>query len=168
LTEHRILRSNDAGRHWETVADDQSSVFTAMAAAGPGPSIWIATDSSITYRTPDGKSTDMSEGVFPPGISAMAAAADGRQVYAASGVLGRLFTRDVNQQTWSSSDLEDGAPEVSGLWVDPMHQGVLYASTRNSGMFRSDDHGQHWAAINAGLEIQQKSVKAPQARKVAQ
>ena len=168
LSEHRVLRSNDAGKHWETFADDPSSVFTAMATAGPGPSIWMATDSSITHRTADGKSTDISEGVFPPGIGAMAAAADGSHVYAASGVLGRLFTRATDQRMWSSTDLEDGAPEVSGLWVDPTHHGVLYASTRNSGMFRSDDHGQHWAAMNAGLEMQRRGVKAPQATKIAQ
>ena len=154
LTEHRVLRSNDEGNHWETFADDPSSVFTAMAIAGTGPAIWMATDAHISYRAPDGKSTDISDGVFPPGISAMAAAVDGNRVYAASGVLGRSFSRAMDQPTWVSSDLEAGAPEVSGLWVDSAHPGVLYTATRNSGVFRSDDHGQHWAALNAGLEVQ--------------
>ena len=155
LTEHRILRSADEGKSWQSFADNPSSVFTAMAIAGAEPMIWIATDADITYRTPDGKSTDISDSVFPPGISTMAASADGNHVYAASGILGRLFARTMDQQTWRSTDIEAGAPKVSGLWIDPAHPGMLYVSTQNSGAFRSDDYGQHWAALNAGLETQQ-------------
>ena len=151
MTEHRILRSADEGKHWQSFADNPAAVFTAMALSGGHPVIWMATDADITYRTADGKSTDISNGVFPPGISAMAASVEGNRIYAASGVLGRLFTRAMDQQMWSSSDLEGGAPEVSGLWVNPVHQGVLYVSTRNSGVFRSDDDGQHWIAANADL-----------------
>lgn len=153
LTEHRLLQSADEGKTWTSIEKDGSFVFTAVAETGKKPTaLWIATSSDISYRKPDGNWVNTSQGVFPPGVTAITATPNDGSVYAASQILGRVFSRQPNEEIWSSSDLEEGAPDISDLWADPAHEGVLYAATRNSGLFRSDDRGMHWLSVNAGLK----------------
>jgi photosystem II stability/assembly factor-like uncharacterized protein len=152
LTEHRALQSMDEGKTWERIDEHNSFSITAVADIGKAPgTTWIATTSDISYRTLDGKWVNASQGMFPPGVSVITASPNGDKLYAASQILGRLFTRRINENSWSISDIEEGSPDISDLWADPAHEGVLYAVTRNSGLFRSNDQGVHWSAVNAGL-----------------
>lgn len=152
LTEHRALQSVDEGKTWERIDEHNSFAITAVADIGMAPgTTWIATTSDISYRTSDGKWVNASRGMFPPGVSSITASPNGDKLYAASQILGRLFMRRINDDSWSLSDIEEGSPDISDLWIDPAHEGVLYAATRNSGLFRSNDHGAHWDAVNAGL-----------------
>lgn len=154
LTEHRLLQSTDEGNRWTSIEKDGSFVFTAVTETGKSPTaLWIATSSDISYRKPDGKWINASQDVFPPGVSPITETPNDGRLYAASQILGRVFSWQPNGETWSSSDLEDGAPDISDLWATPAHEGVLYAATRNSGLFRSDDRGVHWLSVNAGLQI---------------
>lgn len=153
LTAHHALRSTDEGRTWERMDKNGSFVFTAVAETGTEPATtWIATSSDISYRMSDGKWVNTSQGMFPPGVGAITSSSKGDKIYAASQILGRVFARKANEDSWSSSDIEEGAPDISDLWIDPTHEGVMYAATRNSGLFRSSDQGLHWRAVNGGLE----------------
>lgn len=152
LTEHRVWRSGDDGKTWTRIDEPGAFVLTAVAETGIGPgTTWIATSSGIAYRAADGKWVSASQGIFPPGVEAITESPNGEKLYAASQILGRVFTRRIDEDSWTSSDIEEGAPDISGLWIDPAHAGTIYAATSNSGMFRSDDSGQHWSAVNAGL-----------------
>lgn len=159
LTEHRAWQSVDEGKTWERIDENNPFAITAVAEIGTAPgNPWIANTSGISCRTPDGKWVNASQGMFPPGVSVITASPDGGMLYAASHILGRLFRRQKNEDSWSSVDIEEGSPDISDLWVDPVHAGVLYAVTRNSGMFRSDDRGEHWIAVNAGLARKSEPV----------
>jgi len=152
LTEHRLLQSDDEGRTWIRAAEDSSSEFTAVAETGATPgTLWTATDSGFSRRTDDGKWIKAGEGMFPPGVGAIVEGARGGRLYATSAVLGRVFQRKTADTSWSAADIQDGTADLSGLWIDPAHDGVIYVASRNSGMFRSVDHGVHWEAMNAGL-----------------
>ncbi|MHB8729509.1 MAG: WD40/YVTN/BNR-like repeat-containing protein [Sulfuricaulis sp.] len=152
LTKHQALSSGDQGKTWESLKQGGVSIVTAVAETGTAPATaWIATNSDIAYRTPAGKWTNASEGIFPPGVGAIVESPGGDRLYATSLITGRLFERRTGEAAWSSSDIGEGSADISDLWVDGAHEGVLYAATRNSGLYRSKDFGKHWQAVNTGL-----------------
>ena len=153
LMEHRVMMSNDEGKTWAHLDENDASIFTAVAETGTTPgNVWIATDSSLSRRNADDKWANAAEGMFPPGVGTITESPRGDRLYATSVILGRVFQRQTGDATWSAVDIQDGATDLSGLWIDPAHDGVIYAASRNSGMFRSGDHGAHWDAVNDGLE----------------
>ena len=152
LTEHRALQSSDEGKTWTRLEDSASSDFTAITETGTAPRIvWIATDSRLSRRAADGHWINAAEGMFPPGVGAIVESPRGDRLYATSKILGRVFQRQAGDAGWIGADIQDGSANLSDLWLDPAHDGVIYAASRNSGLFRSTDGGAHWEAVNAGL-----------------
>lgn len=69
-----------------------------------------------------------------------------------------LFKTTDGGSTWTECDtgigtVEDGTSldVVGGLAVDPLHEGVVYASAGNTGVYKSSDGGAHWSSIDTGL-----------------
>jgi len=152
LMEHHALRSNDAGRTWGRLEADASADFITVAETGTAPAtLWLATDSRLVSRGADGRWVNAAEGMFPPEVSAIVESARADRLYATSLVLGRIFQRQAGGASWFAADIQDGTANLSDLWIDPAHDGVIYAASRNSGLFRSADGGAHWEAVNAGL-----------------
>ena len=153
LTDHHLLHSVYEGKNWKAVEKKGSFVFTSVAETSSSQTeTWIATSSDVSQLKTDGKWLNVSQGIFPPGVSAITASQNNAMKYAASLILGRVFTLKANDSVWSSSDIEEGIPDISDLWTDPVQDGLVYVATRNSGLFRSVDYGKHWLAVNAGLE----------------
>ena len=152
LMEHQVLRSNDAGRTWGRLEADASSDFITVAETGTAPgTLWLATDSRLARRGADGQWVNAAEGMFPPGVNVIVESPHGGGLYATSLVLGRIFQRQAGDASWIGADIQDGTANLSDLWIDPAHDGVIYAASRNCGLFRSTDRGAHWEAVNAGL-----------------
>jgi photosystem II stability/assembly factor-like uncharacterized protein len=152
LMEHQALKSNDEGKTWARLEENSSSDFTAVVETGTTPgTLWIATDSGLSRRDAGGQWVNAAEGMFPPGVGTITESPRGDRLYATSLVLGRIFQRQPGDAEWFAVDIQDGTADLSSLWIDPAHDGVIYAASRNSGMFRSTDHGAHWNAVNDGL-----------------
>jgi photosystem II stability/assembly factor-like uncharacterized protein len=59
-----------------------------------------------------------------------------------------LFRSDDNAQSWNPTSLTQA---VTALAIDPDDPSILYAGTQNSGLFKSVDGGNSWAASTLGL-----------------
>jgi photosystem II stability/assembly factor-like uncharacterized protein len=152
LLEHQAQISSDAGKTWGRLESDASADFIAVAETGTAPgTLWLATDSRLVRRGADGQWINAAEGMFPPGVGVLVESPRGDGLYATSLVLGRIFQRRAADADWIAADIQDGTANLSDLWIDPAHDGVIYAASRNSGLFRSADGGAHWEAVNAGL-----------------
>src|SRR4051794_26515452 len=81
-------------------------------------------------------------------VTALAFSADGRTAWAGTKKLGVLRSAD-NGRTWTAAGLGQSG-KVGDLAASPEAPDRVYAAT-SSGVFRSDDAGLHWAAINTGL-----------------
>src|SRR5262245_4958395 len=60
----------------------------------------------------------------------------------------RVESVHAQSERWRSLGPEGGA--AYALAIDPRSPSTLYAGTKG-GVFKSDDGGSHWSAINAGL-----------------
>lgn len=119
---------------------------------GSGPGVFQSTDSGANWTL-----------VFPtfnPPDALVMDPLDPQTLYVASSVdsTKTLFKTTDGGATWAEADHGIGTVAngksidwVSNLALDPVHAGVLYASSGNTGMYKSSDGGAHWAAINTGL-----------------
>lgn len=68
-----------------------------------------------------------------------------------------LFKTTDGGQTWNEADNGIGmisSFQIDGVYriaVDPVNDGVAYATTYNTGVFKTTDHGANWHAINTGV-----------------
>ncbi|MHB8472294.1 MAG: VPS10 domain-containing protein [Gammaproteobacteria bacterium] len=152
LSHHGVWTAANGTTQWQRIGAGTHKIFTDLALLGADqPTLWLASDADVARGTQQHTWQDDSAGIFPPGVALITATADGKTAYAASLTQGRLFKRDAAQVDWRGSDIEDGLLRISDVLVDPLHDHVVYAATRDSGLYRSDDGGEHWSAVNNGL-----------------
>ncbi|MCD6286497.1 MAG: hypothetical protein J7M39_11355 [Anaerolineae bacterium] len=70
-----------------------------------------------------------------------------------SGVPGGVLRSTDGGETWFATILDSPPPAVSALAISPnfVEDGVVLAATTEDGIFRSANHGSHWARWNFGL-----------------
>ena len=60
--------------------------------------------------------------------------------------------RSVVDSTWE--ELRDGLPTgLTDVIVDPSDSRIVYVSTENAGVYKSNDRGQHFTVFNEGLPV---------------
>jgi hypothetical protein len=175
-----LMRTSDAGLHWNRLGPDQTGYVAPAPDAEPDPDappapaisslgistvrggvIWAGTTNRLLQLTQDGGATWRN--VSPPGLAAKARiqiVEAGRHEAATAYVTGgaqrdRLppyiaRTHD-SGQTWQM--IVNGIPgddTVEVIREDPSRKGLLYAGT-SSGVFVSHDDGDHWVPLQLNL-----------------
>ncbi len=152
VSHHGVWTAANRTAEWQRIGTGTHKTFTDIALLGADkPTLWLASDADLARHTPQHTWQDDSAGIFPPGVALLTASADGKTAYAASLTQGRLFKHDAAQSAWRGNDIEAGLLQIVDVLVDPVHDQIVYAATRDSGLYRSDDAGEHWLAVNNGL-----------------
>jgi uncharacterized protein (TIGR03437 family) len=74
-----------------------------------------------------------------------------KRIYA-SGLNGDAFFKSTDGGlTWSARRFGSSAVYVIAVAVDPLSPNTVYAGTQNEGFFRSEDYGDTWESVGAGL-----------------
>ena len=119
--------------------------------ASSGPGVFKSTDSgaswTLVFRTLN-PASDLVIEPEKPSVLYVAYGGDAQKT---------LFKSTDGGQTWNEADDGIGmisSSQIDGVYkiaVDPVNDGVVYATTYNTGVFKTTDHGAHWHAINTGL-----------------
>ncbi len=143
-----VVRSFDSGMRWDTVSGLPYSVIsfckqdTVFIAGGSSGAIYRSTDWGNSWTTISGavQNLDVHSITFFAG-SLVAAASNSLNSS------GMYHSRDYGL-SWDtiSFDLTGRVPIAVSLYKN-----MLYAGTRNMGVFRSTDLGENWCQINRGL-----------------
>ncbi|MDD5264004.1 MAG: hypothetical protein PHU43_04115 [Candidatus Bipolaricaulis sp.] len=130
-----VLRSSDAGRSWSLVfrhpqVDENEFLkrhgFKTFCFAAPG--------SGIVYGGMCREMRNLDEGRADPSFGVWKSADSGR--------------------TWQeANDAHTSGQNVNALAVAPTDPQIVYAATARGGVFRSEDGGQTWIAVNKGLRV---------------
>lgn len=149
-----VHRSDDAGRTWQPANDDASeSAHVTGLAVDPGdPSrLFAATVDTGLLRSLDGGATwkVVSDRSDTPMFAVAVHPTDPNLILAGS--RGILRSTD-GGDSWIQST-SGVAPESTFVDFEfgPLDLDVVYAADIGSGVYRSDDAGQTWEAINNGL-----------------
>jgi len=152
--EHGLFYTYDDGKQWQQVTGPLSSGFVYGVSIHPGDKCTIyATNGQFIYKTTDcsrswtelyresrGDTNVVSVAInpFPP-----------HQVYVAETNGDVLMSIDLGQ-SWSI--VRRFGVRLVNLIPDPLQEGVMYLTTRESGLFRSVDAGRTWADLSGALE----------------
>lgn len=157
-TTHNVWRSTDGGRNWHNLGpalpagpDGQVPAVTAVAVDPVRPDlVYVGTDGQGVYRYDnagqDGYEVLGGRTLSQAHVRNLVAAPDGR-LYALTNT--GLYA--AAEDTWQKLDRLPGFP-VS-LAVAPANPNILYAGDASSGLYRSNDGGQAWQPITAGLGL---------------
>jgi photosystem II stability/assembly factor-like uncharacterized protein len=113
-----------------------------------GTALFAGTSGGTILRADSGAQWRIRQNLSGQVVMALAAARDGRTLYAAtSSALWRSI--DAGNH-WSTTPGMAGGPEVNVLAVDPRDSAVVYAGT-SEGLYQSTDGGSSWLVLNNGL-----------------
>jgi photosystem II stability/assembly factor-like uncharacterized protein len=160
LEHDSLYVSHNGGQDWTRTplllpANPEGRIPTVLSlAADPrdAGTIYVGTDGQGLYKMTDRGATMTALGSnFSWGRveQVVVAAADAQQVFAVTS--GGLFESRNGGDDWSRNQT---LPEKAvTLAVAPSNSLILYAGTASMGAYRSDDGGQTWKAIGAGLGL---------------
>jgi 7,8-dihydropterin-6-yl-methyl-4-(beta-D-ribofuranosyl)aminobenzene 5'-phosphate synthase len=145
-----VYRSTDGGESWQAASEGlagQAPLAMAVHAQDPSAA-WVGTVGG-GYRTEDGgQSWQRMDGLPPVPVYTLAAAADGRILYAAGEATGVWRSED-GGQSWARA----GSPGagVSALSLAVGADGVVLAGTAGQGVWASHDAGVSWQQAEGEL-----------------
>lgn len=151
ISNRGIERSRDSGNTWQSV---QELTPTGQIAIDPSDPRWVyAGNESRLYRSSDGGDTwtDLLPLSFSNGTRGIVVApSNGAVVYRIGANSGqpRPERSDDHGATWHAATLPNGI-YPSALAVDPRNENSVWAaaSQYGSGLYRSNDGGQHWEKV---------------------
>ena len=133
------------------VVVDPATPTTLYTTSNPG--VFKSTDSGATWTLVFASMNAPADLVLDPQHPATLYLASDR-----AGALGSIFKSTDGGASWAESDTGldtiEGDTEVDfvgGLAVDPVDAGVVYATSMNTGVYKSTDGGGHWSHIDTGL-----------------
>ncbi|HEY0781490.1 MAG TPA: hypothetical protein VGE98_03480, partial [Thermoanaerobaculia bacterium] len=130
--------------------------IAAIAADPSHPGTVFAATQDSLFRTADGGASwnPAGLGAF---VTFLAVAADGTDVYAASGY-GGLWRSTNGGATWRT--VRSARPfAITSLAVDPHRADVLYAGGQEQGVLRSQDGGVHWRPLLRQSALGERAVQ---------
>jgi photosystem II stability/assembly factor-like uncharacterized protein len=141
-----LYRSSDNGVHWERLTTGLSdTVFTLLAVSGD--TIHAGAESGKIFRSSNGGSTWVDEGMMPWGSNSLfeLVCQEGR-LYA--GAQGGIYASSDQGMTWTTVSASLKIPMLMSFAVDG---GILYVGTEGGGVARSTNGGTTWSTVNTGL-----------------
>jgi len=151
-----LYKSVDGGLHWNSIDVGLGITVRSLAVDPANPTtVYAATLSDGVYKSLDGgdswspanggmTSWDVEALVIDPQSPGTIYA--GTFEYGCEGFC--LFKSTNGGRSWTPTGR---TPDVLSLAVDPRTPSTLYAGTYGSGIFKSEDGGDSWRAINVGL-----------------
>jgi photosystem II stability/assembly factor-like uncharacterized protein len=158
----RLFRSTDAGRSWQSADRGLPPAYLWSLAFDPTApaTLYAAMGADGVFESRDGGASWRALGIAPADGDVTAIAVDPRQphtIYAGAdaGLLKSLdgggSWRRVNAAL-GGHGRDRGYMQVTALVVNPRDSLTVYATTRCTGVFKSDDGGHTWSPANAGLQ----------------
>ncbi len=154
-----VWRSKDNGRHWADVSFGLWDLNVLALACAPD---WTQREYAFAgttdgvYRSTNGgrawKPANASlEGVAVSALAVSPGCSEDRTVFAGTEESGVYLSTDMGE-SWVSASEGLSDPGINALWISPRFSddSVLVAGT-SSGVFRSDDGGQHWTQAAKGI-----------------
>ncbi len=160
LAYHTLIKSVDAGEHWQACGQGVDSFSLTEVEMNPNDpqELYLSTMLGVVYRTRDGCASWNSARVAMSGISALAVHPRVTGwVYAAT-TKGEVFLSQDGGQTWGEMGVLPETDVILLLKVHPDVPSLLVAGTLSGGVYRSLDYGRHWTPCNNGLTS--KTIRA--------
>ncbi len=144
-TDQSIIRSDDRGATWDTVA---VSIMNQPLLAADGSMLYMAVDDTLRRSTDAGRTWTPITGQGPA-MQMWGLAAHDSTIVVGTGYGFALMRSTDAGATWELID-EEGLPHtmLSMLYATP---GAFYAIYAQGGIYRSTDEGKSWSPINEGL-----------------
>ena len=149
-SEDDLYVSRNGGGRWDPLGVGQGAVLTFLQHPH-NPELLLAgcEDGGIHISTNGGESWNSAQGIPETSMYALAASADGNQLYAAGWESGIWRSTD-NGSTWEILWDPDAIQAFFCLLVDPRDPQHLYAGTDGNGVYESFDGGRMWKAAGLG------------------
>ena len=152
-----VYLSRDGGKTWAAANDSVSAAVQvadiAVHPSDPETAYVAALGNGLLKTMNGGKKWTRLVGAWPVGVFVRALAVsptDPRTVFV--GTRAGMFRTPDGGVTWQQ--LTAGLPpeaDFSSVAVDPTNPQVLYVSDLNSGVYCSENGGDHWTPVNQGL-----------------
>jgi photosystem II stability/assembly factor-like uncharacterized protein len=150
----RLFVSTDDARSWFEFPTGTTDRVVALAVdrANPG-TVYIGTAGGGVLKTVDYGANWVARntGLDAPYVLALTLGASDGVLYASTS--GGILKSSDGAATWTSAG--DGLPDqalVVRLAPDPRNAGVVVAQTADQGLFRTQDGGETWSAVDTGRE----------------
>jgi len=166
-----VFRSGDRGLTWQPASGDlpanmpQNTGVNALLIRRDAPAILYAgLYRAGVWRSTNGGAnwTNATNGSIAANDTVNALAANSSQpklIYALT-ASGMHLSFDGNPWQARNNGLPDASQaQFTALAADPLHPGTVYVATNPLGIYRTDNDGQTWNAINAGLPAGDLNVR---------
>jgi photosystem II stability/assembly factor-like uncharacterized protein len=149
-SEDDLYVSRNGGGLWHPLGVGQDAVLTFLQhPLNPDLLLVGCEDGGIRISTDGGDSWNPAKGIPGASIYALAASADGKQLYAAGWESG-IWRSTNNGTTWEILWDPDAIQAFFCLLVDPHDPQHLYAGADGNGVYESFDGGRMWKAAGLG------------------
>jgi len=150
-----VFKTTDGGAHWDSACvglPEKTSVLTLAVNAG-NPDIVLAAASDGMYRTTDAGGSWARAGDMTTAFDVALTPANSALAYCLGyDTAPCLFVSTDSGATWAVRPGNVQQSKGGSLIADPSDGDVVY-SPGMTGVIRTTDRGEHWAAANTGIRI---------------
>jgi photosystem II stability/assembly factor-like uncharacterized protein len=149
-SEDDLYRTTDGGELWKPMGVGDSAVLVVLQHPVDHDLLLAGVeDGGIRFTTDGGATWQGTKGLEGMSVYAIAASADGKELYAAGWETGLCRSQD-NGRSWSRIWNHPDVEGIFCIFVDPSDSRNIYLGTDGDGVFESHDRGKTWR--HGGLE----------------